>query len=244
MSPRSHGARVQEQEAAAQAASQRGRRTLLTVVAAVVVVALLVVGAAVVRARTAEPQAIPGGPSGSDEGVFTVGDDDAPVAVKVYLDLQCPFCKAFEAASGATLDDYVAKGTVKIEYRPVALLDRLSPDRYSSRALNAFACAADDGVDVQKLLRIMYRRQPAEKSPGLTDKQLQAVAATAGADDAGDCIAGEDYATWVKATSVQAKDVEKLQGTPTVEIAGTKTINPDDATLRTLVDAAAASAAR
>jgi hypothetical protein len=56
-------------------------------------------------------------------------------------------CRQFEENSGDTLDALVRDGTVRLRYRPIALLDRASTDDYSTRVLNAAAVVADESGD-------------------------------------------------------------------------------------------------
>ena len=85
-------------------------------------------------------------PTGATPTGVTVGQASAPVTIDVYLDFQCPLCKAFEERAGSTIDELVAAGQAKVVYHPVAYLDRYSSTRYASRAAQASGCAADAGV--------------------------------------------------------------------------------------------------
>lgn len=186
------------------------------------VLAVLLVTVAVLNARSAsQPDAVPAGING--DGVYTIGDDDAPVTITVAEDLQCPVCKQFEETSGDKLRELAESGDAKIEYRGVAFLDRASSTEYSSRALNAWACVADQGDEDawSAFHQAMYAQQPAEGGEGLTDAQLVDIATEAGADEDAvtSCIDDGTYRDWVTYTTGQATDAG-IDGTPTVFVDG------------------------
>jgi len=78
-----------------------------------------------------------GTPSG-DGVVVSAG----AVAVDVYIDYQCPFCRQFELMAGPTLNRLVADRMVSLVYHPVNFLDAISPTGYSTRAASDQACSA------------------------------------------------------------------------------------------------------
>ena len=65
-----------------------------------------------------------------------IGKSSAPTTIKLYEDLQCPICKAFEGATGAQTEAAIEAGKVKVDYHMVAFLDDASTTKYSSRALS------------------------------------------------------------------------------------------------------------
>jgi protein-disulfide isomerase len=175
-----------------------------------------------------------------DNGSFAVGNPSAPVTVQVVEDFQCPICKQFEAASGSLLAEYAAGDDVKVEYRGIAFLDRMSSTRYSSRALNASACVMPEGQKVwQDFHRSMFEQQPPEGSSGLPDSALVDIATSAGADESAvrPCIEDEKYAGWVTRTTLQSSD-DGIDGTPTVFVDGKKLDSVDPDSLRAAVAAA------
>jgi protein-disulfide isomerase len=230
---------VARQKLAQQRAAERRRRTLT--VAAIVAVVLLVaagIGIAVYNAqnKSAATVAIPKG--GNAAGI-TVGTPDAKVTVDVYLDFLCPFCKQFEDTTGPVLDRYVAAGTAKVVYHPVAFLDRLSAGtRYSTRAAAAAACAADAGVFPQ-YLTVLYAHQPTEGSPGLTDDELTALGRQAGATTAfADCVKRKKYLGWVAGVTDRASKAG-VNTTPTVLVNGRQLPSPTPDAVTQAVEAAA-----
>ncbi|GAA3045766.1 DsbA family protein [Streptomyces glomeratus] len=68
---------------------------------------------------------------------------DGPVALDAYIDFQCPYCRMFTESSGPVLDGLVADGLIRVICHPVAMLDQMSTDGYTTRA--AAASGAADG---------------------------------------------------------------------------------------------------
>jgi len=231
-------------EAAARARAARRRRTVLGgMVAAVVVLVALVVVIAVQSHRTT-PSADAAVPANTVDGtVIAVGSADAPVAVDLYEDFQCPNCKAFEDKTGQTLAQLVAAGTVQARYHGMAFLDTSANEEYSTRALNAAAVVLSTaGPDAfQTFHDLLYANQPAEGGSGLTDEQLIEYAGQTGAT--GSTVQAQihdlTYGDWVtKATDQASKD--GVTGTPTVFVDGTELSDLSAAGLTAAVSAAQA----
>lgn len=230
-------------EAAARAQAERRRRRVIggAVAAAAVVVALIVV-IAVQSARTAPTSdAAPAG-TVEDGTAVLVGEADAPVVVDLYEDFLCPACRQFEELTGATLQSLVDDGSIRLRYRPIAILDRYSTDEYSTRSLNAAGVVLDAaGPDAYvAFVSLLFAEQPAEGGPGLTDDRLIELAADAGAS--GDEVeAGirdrvfEDWAARVTEESSKAG----ISGTPTVLVEGEVLDDRTPAGLTAAVSAAA-----
>lgn len=196
-------------------------------------VAVLLLGAAVgggLLARNAMAETIPGtaAPAGSGsapanvlaDGAVRIGEPDAGVTVRVVMDLQCPFCKAFEEANGRVLEDAVRAGTTAVEYSVISFLDRASTTEYSSRAGNASFCVADSGLDnYQTWLAEMFARQPAEGGDGLPDSALIAIAESTGYSDpaVADCLTDRRYDTYLR-TKTDEVLASGVNGTPTVYV--------------------------
>lgn len=160
------------------------------------------------------------------QGVPT-GNPSAPNKIDIYLDFQCPACKQFESISGTTLDQLRDEGRAQVVYHPIAILDRTSPDKYSSRSAAASGCVADAGGPAfRQFERLLYENQPAEGTPGLTTEQLTGFAQQAGAGpEVGQCIEDERYEPWAEGVTQQAFEAQ-VQSTPTVMVNGKKIENP------------------
>ncbi len=208
----------------AELAAERRRRTL-TVSAVAVAVIVVIVGVFVfIETRSSTPTVAAGGVHGSsgDYG-FVVGEAKAPASMVVYEDFQCPICKHFEDVDSAMMAKKVDAGTLKVEFRPIAILDRMSSTDYSTRASNASACVRNysDIATWKAFHDLLFKNQPEEGSAGLTNDQLTAYATQAGAKApaVGTCIADETYKNWVS-SGTDASSKAGVSGTPTVLLNG------------------------
>jgi protein-disulfide isomerase len=214
-------------EAAARAAAERRRRTVVGGVVAAVVLVVVLVAVVVVQTHRTSASADAAAPANtSDNGyVFAVGSPDAPVTVDLYEDFQCPNCKALEDSTGSTIDDLVTAGSVQVHYHGMAFLDTKANDRYSTRALNAAAVVANAaGTEAYATFHgLLFANQPDEGGRGLTDDQLIAYAAQAGASGATVESGIRDlvYGDWVTQAEDQASK-DGVTGTPTVFVDGEK----------------------
>lgn len=170
------------------------------------------------------------------DGALVTGS--GPVTVTLYEDLQCPACRSFEQRAAPVLDELVAAGTVRLERRPMAFLDRASTDAYSTRALNAVGCAVDASADAgARLLTALWAEQPPEGGAGLPDARLTELAAAAGAPGAGPCVEGLRFKGWTE-RSTAAADAAGVRSTPTVLVAGQVLQDTSPTGLRAAVAAA------
>lgn len=156
-------------------------------------------------------------------------DDPAVAQIRVYVDYLCPYCGDFERANGDQMESLIESGAATVEVHPIAILTAKSAGtQYSLRAANAAACVADSSPDsFWAFNSALFADQPAEGTEGLTDEQLVATAATAGATGVEDCIEDQDFAGFVQSATDRAKegplpgtDVEKVEGTPTILVNG------------------------
>jgi protein-disulfide isomerase len=229
----------------AEAARKAARRRTFMVTGIVVAVLAIAVGAGLIvqQARQTSAQAS-APPAGLVNGAIVVGQTDAPVTLTLYEDFQCPVCKQFEELNAKQLKTWIADGTVKVDYRPVAFLDRASTDRYSTRALNAVAAVVDSTSDPAvfvKLHDLLYANQPAEGGAGLTNDQLIQYAVQAGASESAvrPAVQSEKFAAWVSTTTDDASKAG-ITGTPTVQVNGTTLADFQPQTLADAVKKASA----
>jgi protein-disulfide isomerase len=234
------------------------RTTVHTVIGAVLVLAFAVtvaVGIHHTPARPADgahptpwpaappvagPQApIPGValPAGATASGIMLGKADARVAIDVYIDFQCPYCRQFELASGPTLDQLVTSGQARVTYHPLSFFDRFSSTRYSSRAAAAAGCAIDARV-YPRFQTLMFEQQPPEGGVGLPDDRIIALGRQAGAGDQFDrCVRDRRYAPWVSTITAQATR-DGVDSTPDLLVNGEGIEHTDEA-LRSAVRSAA-----
>lgn len=184
-----------------------------------------------------------GGVFVNKDGVGHTASGD--VVVRIYFDLQCPYCQHFDAANSGELDKLAAEGGVTIEYRPISFLNDSSlGTNYSTRAANALAVVADkDPEHFTKFITALYDDQPAENTKGLTDAKIADIAKGVGVassvtDTFTDTVKGtyqtsssgsttshdgewRTWAPWISAATAQANtDMGGKLGTPYVTIDG------------------------
>lgn len=225
------------------AAERRKRRRILAIVGAAVITAVVAVVLIQVLRDSGSNGPVPANTAaGTENSAFEVGDPSAPVVVDLYEDFQCPVCKDFETQTGDTLANLVDEGTIRVRYHPIAILDRASTDKYSTRAANAAAVVADAaGTDAYLAFHTaLYDAQPPEGGAGLTDDQLVTMAADAGATGTAveNGIRDLRFGDWTKTVTEQSSRAG-VNSTPTVLVDGTVL---EDRTAQGL-DAAVAAAA-
>ncbi|SEB46505.1 Thioredoxin [Nocardioides exalbidus] len=156
----------------------------------------------------------------SDYGLV-VGDADAPRSVVIYEDFLCPFCGQLEATVGDQLNEQIEAGDVRVEYRPIPFLSRISD--YSPDAANAFAVVLDKaGPDVAKKFHdLLYENQPEESGPYPSTDDIVDLAVEAGAteSDVRPGIEDKTFEGWVDAAGNAADDAD-VNSTPTVIVDG------------------------
>lgn len=197
------------------------RKEQLTRVGLVAGVLVLIVGGYffVSNLGSDKPDTAPAGASG-DYGLV-IGEPDAPKSVVIYEDFLCPFCAQLEQTVGDQLDAAVEAGEIKVEYRPLPFLERISD--YSPQSANAFAVVLDaSGPEVAKEFHdLLFADQPAESGPFPDDDDLVALAVEAGAEETAVRPGIEDMAFegWVEAAG-EAASQEGINSTPSVLVDG------------------------
>jgi protein-disulfide isomerase len=218
--------KVRELQAAQRAAERRRRTLIVGGVVVLAIAAIVAVGIGIQQSRddtgagSAAPQGVG---TGDDKYGIVRGDANAPVTVTLYEDFQCPVCKQYEAWLGDTITSRVDDATIKVDYRPIAILDRMSSTDYSSRAAETAACVLDtSGIDTfVGFHELLFTNQPAENSSGLPDSTLADLASQAGADRSAieSCQSDDTFTGWVKAAT-DASSKDNVTGTPTMRING------------------------
>ena len=141
--------------------------------------------------------------SGAPEALEEGGS--ATHSVRVYVDYRCPYCSDFEMANGETLERLASSGQATVEIIPLAFLDRVSPDNYSSRASGAMACVADAQPEAAwQVHRHLFDPavQPPETANGLDNEALiDAVEEASGGanEEVRSCIASERFVPFAQA---------------------------------------------
>ena len=124
-----------------------------------------------------------GGIPVSAAGVGVAGANDTTLTV--YFDLQCPACQQFDETNAADIDTLIKGGGVTVVFQPLNFLDQSSLGTfYSTRAGNALMVVADQAPDrFTAFITALYKGQPAENTPGLTDAKIADIAKSAGVPD-------------------------------------------------------------
>jgi hypothetical protein len=154
-------------------------------------------------------EAIEAPPGHTSEGGVLVGSQGARRRLVVFEDLQCPYCREFEAVSGDLLRREVAAGAVAVEYRIRSFLGD-----ESVRAANALAVAAGDGR-FDELRREMFANQPPEHSGGYSTQDLLELGSRVGLASA-DYVEGVQegrYEVWVREID-EVFEEQDPRGTP------------------------------
>ena len=250
------------QIAAAQAKKEKTAKIILysgigvVVVAVAVIVTLLVVQSA----RPANPPAnyVAGGvslakggtvvqpmnmPEGEESSLPTpaeAGVKENAATVTVFIDFQCPACRAFEETNASTLNKLVEEGTIVLEYKPIAILDRFSNgNEYSTRAANLAACVVDSQPEkAGALFEALFAQQPEEGTSGRTDEELLKVASDAGVDTSKalnsdpeqtveSCVTDQSFKKYITNSTQEALD-SGVDATPWVLINGKQTEQTGD----------------
>ena len=236
--------------------ADRRQRNLITAGIVVVVLALVAIGGYAVKstsdANSPVDEVITPKGATSDHGVNYTPEDAGgkttadTVKVVIYEDFGCPGCRAFEQADGQFVQEAVKQGEITVEYRMVNFLDRVSPNKYSSRSGSAGLCAYElgGGAAFKKLANLFWANQPQEGSAGPEDPALVELLKQAGVSGskAESCVLKEKFVPWLD-ESTKASQKAKVSGTPTVRIDG-RTISganntiPQIADLQKAIDAA------
>ena len=181
---------------------------------------------------------MPGLKSGADPIPNTRDEASGTLDIQMYVDYLCPICGQFEATNGDYISSLLDNGGTTVEIHPIAILDRLSQGtKYSTRAVNAAACVADNSPNqFYAFHNLLFANQPAENSSGLSDDELVALTEQAKvekADAVASCIRNQSFKAWASAATARAlngpipkSNVDKGTGTPTLIVHGGKYEGP------------------
>ncbi|HEX6967407.1 MAG TPA: thioredoxin domain-containing protein [Micromonosporaceae bacterium] len=217
------------------ARERRRRRTIWT---SVIAAAVLVIGGVIgwgIYATQRSGEFVP--PPGATEDGTGIVTGSGPVTVDIYEDFLCPACRAFEEQSGATLDQLAAEGKAQVVYHPIAILDRFSTTRYSTRSSAASGCAAEGGK-FREYARLLFENQPPEGGAGLSDDRLIELAAGIGlGDDFASCVRDGRYKGWTEHVTDAAAE-RGVRGTPTILVNGQELRDRSPEGIRSAVEGA------
>ncbi len=170
------------------------------------------------------------------EGGYVMGNPNAPIKVIEFGSLTCPHCAEFEEKGFPHLrDDYVAKGTVSLEFRnfvrdpydtAMAMLTRCgSPDSFFALTEQVYANQKDIFEQLKPVGPALQAANlpPADifKAIGERGGLMDFFAARGIAkDQAAQCLAKADTATKLANDTSKAGDTYNVTGTPTFIVNG------------------------
>jgi protein-disulfide isomerase len=168
-----------------------------------------------------------------------LGSPSAPVTMVEYIDLQCPYCQAFETRAMPTLvSRYVRTGTLKVEARIVAFI---GPDSVSGRGA---AISAGRQNRLFNFTELLYANQGAENSGWLSDEMITNAAASIPGLDVPELLAARSSSA-VAAEATRFDEQAAADGvsqTPTI-LVGRRGTTPQPVTLTSPDDPAPVEAA-
>jgi len=129
------------------------------------------------------------------------------------------YCRQLEDSTRDFLRENAAAGKVRVEYRPIDLLQSV----YGERGMNAFAAVLAHSTPqaALKLHDLLYENQPYETASGsVSPSQILGFVKKAGGDNAAveTALKTQDEAFFQAATAVMVQ--KKITSTPTVYIDG------------------------
>jgi protein-disulfide isomerase len=108
----------------------------------------------------------------------TLGNPKAPLTIKFFGDLQCPYCRHFALRGLPSLiERYVRHGSMKIEYHSLETATR-DPQIFTIQQLAALAAGRQNKM--WNFIELFYREQGPEDSGYVTESYLQGLAQQVG----------------------------------------------------------------
>lgn len=164
-----------EQEAAQRKETRRKQAWIGAVVLIIVVIASLVVWGVTANQKVTEASQPPN-MSKDGYGVVMFSDKvkpDTPV-IDVYLDYQCPNCKAFEESFGVLLNELAQNGDITLVNHTMNFMDGNLRNTASTRAAVAATCADWAGPEFySRFNNSIFAKQGAAGDEGYTDALLR-----------------------------------------------------------------------
>lgn len=213
---------------------RKSKMVRLSVVGVSALIAVAIIGVSVGLKATEEPTSAAGtsqvdADAPLPKGVFPAdhpqafgvpyGSNTSAPVLELFEDFQCPGCGLLEATRGEQLKNAADEGKFLLVYRPTTFLDANLRNDSSTRAVNAWGCAIDEGKGVE-FHDIVYANQPETEGTGWTDEQILDFGKQIGVGDSfATCVTEKKYFGW--AANATAKFGELgVQGTPTLRANG------------------------
>jgi protein-disulfide isomerase len=188
------------------------RNLVIAMVAFIVAVGVIF---SLISNRANSNYAVPAAVSEADGYGIVLNPTSTP-KIDVYLDYQCPACKAFELINGEYLNEVIAQKKAKVVFHPLTFI---GPE--SIIAANAAACAADENKFVNMNLALYKNQASSENSGKWQGDAMLAVGDSIGlrSDSFKKCVADGKYVKWTGNVSV-ASGKANINSTPTIRIDG------------------------
>ncbi|WP_328912881.1 MULTISPECIES: thioredoxin domain-containing protein [unclassified Streptomyces] len=181
------------------------------------------------EAAANKPLVKPAHSSGKNGSSIVVGDPSNKHVLKVYEDLRCPVCAAFEQGSGDEVQDLAGKGKYQISYTMGTFLDGPKSERGtgSKNALSALGAALNVSTDAfVQYHKVLYSKDvhPDENSDVFGKdanliKYAQQVPALKNNKAFQKAVEDGTYDKWALTMSKQF-DTDGIGSTPTVKLDG------------------------
>jgi protein-disulfide isomerase len=191
----------------------KGTRNLVIVMISFIVVVGVVFS--LISSRSNSTAAIPATVSEADGYGIVLNPESTP-KIDVYVDYQCPACRAFEIINGGYLNEVIAQKKAKVVFHPMTFI---GPE--SVLAANSAACAADENKFVDMNLALFQNQSDSENSGKWSKEYLvelgKSIGITSGTFET--CVKDGKYIKWtsnVAAASAKAN----VNGTPTIFVNG------------------------
>ncbi|MEY9906225.1 protein-disulfide isomerase [Catenulispora sp. MAP12-49] len=220
--------------------SMQGRRVGILATVVVVIGAAVGVGIAV-SSNSAKPKAyvpLTDGSMVADKyanpankaTALAYGPATAPHTLTIFEDFRCPFCRALETGSASVYKAYAAKGTLRVLFHPVTLIDTKDNGSGSLQSGNAAACAAQAGK-FDEYHDVLFANQPDETTDGYSSTATLIALAkqVPGLDTPAfeSCVNAGTYKGLVQQNWSDFNALQ-LQGTPTLMLDGKALTLPDN----------------
>jgi len=152
----------------------------------------------------------------AEDGYGIVLNPTATPKIDVYLDYQCPACRAFELQNGAYLNEVTIQKKAKVVYHPMTFI---GPE--SILAANAAACSADENKFIEMNLALFQNQPTGENTGRWTNDTLIAIANAVGitSENFNQCVNDGKYVKWTKNITIESGKAN-VNSTPTVLING------------------------
>ncbi|HET6596113.1 MAG TPA: thioredoxin domain-containing protein [Anaerolineales bacterium] len=206
------------------------RRQRLIILGAITLVAALVVFALVWQQLRPVGEIIAVTPAAlPNADGLSLGDPDAPVAIQIFEDFQCPACQRFtESTEPLIIENLVATGKARYEFHHYPFLDGngVGAIGESDQAANAAMCA-NEQEKFWEMHSTLFANWNGENQGAFSNRRLQAMAESLGLDmDAfNSCFSANQYEEEIQADFDLGQQMG-VSGTPSVFVNGQRVGQP------------------